>query len=135
MPIAKFRNYVATEHDHFVMGLVGTVLIGLTLLSHPTLREFSSALSVVCLMGLLWRVIGTLPRMTPLSIMLSVSLAVNLGTGAIAQYLLSRQIELLPMPSGPHPDNTLGLTLVLLSRVFILLVIIVWTRWLAEELE
>lgn len=132
MPINRFKTYVKTDHDHFIMGLAGTLLIGLELLTHPSLREFSSVVSVVCLMGLLWRIIGNLRKMTVLSVMLAASLALNLATGAVAQYLLSRQIAGLSLAPGVHsPDNTIGITLVLLSRLFILFVIIMWNRWLS----
>lgn len=132
MPIAKFRTYVTTRFDHFAMGLVGTTVIVLTALSSESLREFSSVVSVVCLMGLLWRIIGNLRKMTVLSVMLAASLTLNLATGAVAQYLLSRQVEALHLDSGSgRPDNTVGIVLVLLSRLFILFVIVMWDRWLS----
>jgi hypothetical protein len=118
--------------DDIAVLLAAVVMIGATLLTGPTLREVSSVVSVVCFMGLVWRVIGTLRGMTVLSVMLAASLCINLATGAVAQYLLSRQIEMLNVSPSEQPDNVIGISLVFVSRIFILFVIVTWSRWLGN---
>lgn len=110
--------------DRFAFPLTVAFLIVVCLVTGPTLRQFSSFLSAVAFMALLWRVIGTAKQMDLLAFVLSLALAVNLATAAIAQYTLSAA------DGPPPPDNTLGITLVLCSRIFTLSVLASWNYWL-----
>lgn len=122
-----FMQSALDRSDKVAMVAAAIFLLFLTLSMDPTLREFSTTLSLICLMGLLWRVIGSLPRMTPLSVTLAVALILTLASGALAQYLLSRQIASMPTKG---PDNTTGILIVLTGRLFILYVVIRWTALL-----
>lgn len=123
-----YFGLMVDRSDKFAVLCATALMLALTLFNDPTLREFSTTMSLICLMGLLWRMIGSLHRLTPLSLTLSVALILTLASGALAQYLLSRQINI--MPSSHQPSNTLGISLVLAGRLFILYVIIRWTALL-----
>lgn len=126
-----FWDVMVDRSDKFAVMCAAGFLVILTLLTNPSLREFSTTLSLICLIGLLWRVIGSFPRLTPLSLTLSVALILTLASGALAQYLLTRQI--VSLPSSHQPSNTVGITVVLFGRMFIIYAIIRWTallnRW------
>lgn len=119
---------VTDRLDRAAIVAFAMVVLGLTLASQPSLREMSTSLSLVCFVGLLWRFIGSFPRMNGLSVVLAISLGLTLATSFMAQYLLSRQIT--SMPQALQPDNTIGILLVVSSRLFILVVIVFWSRWL-----
>lgn len=127
-----YDNLMVARSDKFAVMCAAVLLMGLTLLSNPTLREVSTSVSLICLIGLIWRFIGSLPRLTPLSITLSVALMLTLATGALAQYLLTREVAQVMSIHAPEvaPTNTVGIAFVLVGRLFILFIIIRWTALL-----
>lgn len=127
-----YYDVMVGRSDKFAILCATILVMTLTFASDPTLREVSTTLSLICLMGLIWRFIGSLPRLTPLSITLSVALMLTLATGALAQYLLSREVnEIMSIHAPPvSPDNTLGISFILAGRLFILYIIVRWTALL-----
>lgn len=127
-----YRDVMVGRSDVFAVACATILLLSLTLWGGTTIREFSTTLSLICLIGLIWRFIGSLPRLTPLSITLSVALMLTLATGALAQYLLTREVQNMMSIHSPAvaPDNTVGISFVLAGRVFILFIIIRWTALL-----
>lgn len=115
--------------DAVAVGIVVAAILASGLISGASLREWSSLLSVICLIGLVWRAVSTLPSMSHLARALATCLGLVLGAAAVAQWLLAREVERMGS-SGPTPENTLGIGIVLLSRLPLIVLIFAWPRWL-----
>lgn len=113
-----------------IMWLTALVLIVSGLVADHSLREWSATLTLYVLIGLLWRGFSTLDHADMLTRALATACAVLLGTGALSQLLLSREIERLGLTGAPVPDNTAGLIIVILGRLAVLGLIIFWPHWI-----
>lgn len=110
-----------------IMCAITVGLLALVLSTGPTLREFSSWLSLVCFMLLFWRIVATFGHLTSLTRALAAALASTLIAAAVAQALLAAA----PHQGGPPlPSNEVGIWVVILSRVVVLVVVTQWTRWI-----
>lgn len=105
------------------------VVLGAGLAGGASLREFSSLLSAVCVIGLIWRGVSTLPEMSHLARALSTVMVINLVAASVSQYLLAREAARIAQ-DYPVPQNTVGVWLVLGARVTILALVVAWPRWL-----
>lgn len=117
--------------DRHLWPMVMVALAGLFVISgivyDYSVREWSSALGLFCLVGVLWRAISSLDDMTDLARALTTAVGLLLFSGFVGQWLLAREIE---AASGTTVTNDVGVTLAIASRLFIVLLIIYWPRWL-----
>lgn len=118
--------------DTIAVALGSAVILISGVLSGLSLREWSSLLGVVCVLGLIWRGISTLGEMSNLTRALTTCLALVLASGAFAQWLLMQELKNLP-PGPPPPENVVGNIAVVISRILVLALVVVWpyfiNRW------